>query len=268
MSRNRSSIAHLLLVYAGTVAVLAAIGSWSAAHGVPPYLLTRDPAAIHGASEFLGALSNLGVLLWAAAASVMLFTAGLLGPQARAGEARAFLAQSGVFTAWLLLDDLFMLHERSLPDRLGAPQSLVLAVYAAIAILLLARHRELIARTDSRPLALAFGFFAGSAMLDQGPGDWHEWTSLVLVEDGAKLLGILSWLVYFAATARAAALGRLTDPVSVHAGWPFRFRIPAAAVTSRDDSPTRAERGSSPGDAIRATPGNPRAVPPQNRTAD
>jgi hypothetical protein len=266
--RSPSSIAHLLLVYAGTVAVLAAIGSWSAAHGLPPYLLTRDPAAIHGTSAFLGALSNLGVLLWAAAASVMLFTAGLLGSQGRAGEARGFLAQAGVFTAWLLLDDLFMLHERSLPDRFGVPQPLLLAVYGGLVILLLARHRGLIARTDYRPLALACGFFACSATLDQGPGDWHEWTSLVLVEDGAKLLGIVSWLVYFAATARAAALGRLSDPVSSLAGWPFRSRTPAGAVTSRDGSPTRAERGSSLGDATRATPGNPPAVPPRTRTAD
>lgn len=268
MRRTASSMARLLLIYAGAVAVLAAIGYWSATHGLPPYLLTRDPAAIHGTSAFLGALSNLGVLLWAAAASVMLFTAGLLGSQPRAAEARAFLAKAGVFSAWLLLDDLFMLHERSLPDRFGVSQPLLLAIYVGIAILLLARHRELIARTDFRPLAFACGFFACSATLDQGPGDWHEWPSLVLVEDGAKLLGTLSWLVYFAATARAAALGRLSDPVSIHAGWPFRSRTPAGAVKSPDGSPTRAERGSSPGDAIRATPENPPAVPPRTRTAD
>ena len=268
MKPSRASIAPLVLAHACTIAMLAAIASWCAARGLPPYLLTRDPAAIHGTSAFLGALSNLGVLLWAAAASVTLFTARLLGGAARIRSVRTFLLQAGLFTSWLMLDDLFMLHERSLPDRLGLPQPLTLSIYGTLAVLMLARHRELIARTDHRPLAMAFGFFACSATIDQGPGGWHAWTSLVLVEDGTKLLGIVSWLAYFATTSRAAARGLLTDRVSAPAEWPSRSRTPGGVATSPDGSPIHAVRGSSPPDATRAMPGNPPGVPQRTRTAD
>jgi hypothetical protein len=201
----------LVVLYGATVALLVAAAMHSALTGSPAWLFTRDPAAIHVSDPMLGALSNLGAVLWAAAASVTLFAAALLrSPQV--AEVRAYLAYAGALTAWLLLDDLYMFHERVLPDSVGVPQWLVLTTYVVLVAGLCARFRRLIVATDYRLLAVAGACFALSIASDQAPGAWHRLDWLVFVEDGAKLLGIASWLAYFTSTAARALRGELTDP--------------------------------------------------------
>ncbi len=201
----------LLWLYAATAALLALIAAHAAATGAPPYLFTRDPAAIHHANPLLGAVSNLGVVLWAATATVALFTARQLARVEGARPVRGFLLGAGLLSAWLLLDDLYMLHERLLPDAAGLPQPVAFAIYAAVTAALLARFRAVIAETDYLPLVLAVSFFAISAAIDQGPGTWHRWEALVLVEDGAKLFGVVSWLAYFGAVAAQALRRHVTN---------------------------------------------------------
>jgi hypothetical protein len=263
-----SSLFGLLWSYAAGGVLLLAVTAHSAFTGTPASLFTRDPAAIYESDPFYGALSSLGVVLWAAAASIALFTAGLLPRTPRERELSGFLFSAGTFTCWLLLDDLFMFHEHVIPDALGIPQTAIILAYGAIVAALLVRYRAALALTDHRPLVLALGFFAASVLIDQGPGGWHEWSGLVVVEDGAKLFGIVSWLVFFAATAKAAALRTLNDPVSARAEWPSRSRTPVAAAMSRADSPTRAAPGSSLADGRRARPGSLPVAPLQSRRAD
>jgi len=205
----KPGIGALLALYGATIAALVAAAVYSAATGGPPWLFTRDPAAIHVANLLLGALSNLGAVLWSAAASIALFAAALLRG-AHASELRAYLAYAGLLTAWLLLDDLYMLHERVLPDMLGVPQRLVFAIYVALTIALFVRFRRIVATTDHRLLALAITCFAVSIASDQGPGSWHRWPWLAFIEDGAKLLGIASWLAYFVSTAARAVRASVT----------------------------------------------------------
>jgi hypothetical protein len=268
LKENAPSLSGLLWSYAASGVLLLAVTAHAALTGTAATLFTRDPAAIYESDPFFGALSSLGVVLWAAAASIALFTAGLLPRTARKRQLSGFLFAAGAFTSWLLLDDLFMLHERVIPDSLGIPQTAIILAYAAIVAALLVRYRAVIALTDYRPLVLALGFFAASVIIDQGPGGWHQWAGLVLVEDGAKLFGIVSWFVFFATTAKAAALSRLNDRVSAPAEWPSRSRTPAGAVMSRADSPTRAALGSIPVDARRARPGSLPVAPLQSRRAD
>lgn len=201
----------LVALYGAAVAALLAAALHSVLTDSPPWLFTRDPAAIHLAHPLFGALSNLGAVLWAAAASIALFTAMLL-PRTSGGAVRSYLLNAGVLTAWLMLDDLYMLHERVLPDFLGIPQPLVFGAYVLLVALLIVRFRRvIIGATDYRLLALALAFFALSIASDQGPGEWHQLRWLILVEDGAKLLGIVSWLAYFASIASRALASRLTD---------------------------------------------------------
>jgi hypothetical protein len=47
-------------------------------------------------------------------------------------------------------------------------------------------------------LIVALGFFGISVSLDLFiPGDWLNWERELVLEDGSKLLGIMSWLAYF-----------------------------------------------------------------------
>lgn len=126
--RYRLYLAAALLF--GT-AVLVAIAAADLLGGYPILPLFNDPATHSGTHPLVGALSNLGVLLWWTSASIWLFTAALL----RGREDRRFACQfalvSGMLTAYLGLDDLYLLHDELLPDYLGAPQD---ANVAAIAL--------------------------------------------------------------------------------------------------------------------------------------
>ncbi|HEY7739215.1 MAG TPA: hypothetical protein VIB01_01235 [Steroidobacteraceae bacterium] len=187
------------------LALLAVVAATAWATGIPPARFTMDPAALAGAHPLLGAVSSIGVLLWAAAAAICLFTALLLrGRCAQRGYARLLLA-AGLLTAWLALDDLFMLHEWFFPVMLGIPQPIVLAGYAGMVGLLMVRFSVLIADTDCLLLGLALAFFAASAAADQLPGAWFgTWGWLYLLEDGCKLLGITGWSGYLASVAASS----------------------------------------------------------------
>ncbi len=197
-ARVSGGLRRLALLYAPAVLLLLAVAVIAAATGIPPPKFTLDPAVLAGTHPLLGVVSNIGVLLWAAAAAVSLFTATLLHRPGEERQRRAFLLAAGLLTAWLLLDDFFLLHEWLFPSVLGVPQTLVLATYAGLAALFLLRFAALILRTDYLPLALAAAFFAASIAIDQLPHAWFAWNYLYLIEDGCKLLGIVGWLGYFA----------------------------------------------------------------------
>lgn len=187
----------MALLYAPAVFLLVAVTVAATVTGHPPSKFTRDPASLLESHPLLGVVSNVGVLFWAAAAAISLFTATLLGRQGQDRERRMFLISAGLLTSWLLLDDFFLFHEWLFPAVLGVPQTLVLATYGALAAFLFLRFAALILRTEYLLLALAMVLFALSMAIDQLPIAWFAWDWLFLIEDGLKLLGIVSWLGYF-----------------------------------------------------------------------
>jgi len=196
---------RLALLYAPACLLLAAVAAAAWLTGIPPARFTLDPAVLAETHPFLGAVSNVGILAWTAGASIALFTAWLL--RGRTGDRRhsQFLFAAGLLTTWLMLDDLFMLHEWFFPLVLGIPQVLVLACYAMAAGAFLLHFRTTIALHGRVLLGLAIGFFGVSVLLDQLPNAWFRaWGWLYFLEDGSKLLGIVSWSGYFAQIAASA----------------------------------------------------------------
>jgi hypothetical protein len=195
----------LFIAYTPVLAILVAVAIVSAVSGIPPGKFTRDPAALMDAHPLLGAISNLGIMLWSAAAAIVLFTAGVLRRKAWDRELIGYLVASGAITLLLGFDDLFMLHEELLPRYFHAPETLVYLVYIALVLSWLVRFRELILHTDYLLLAAALGFFTVSVAMDRFPDAWLiTWPYLFLIEDGFKLIGIVSWLAYFVSVGFAA----------------------------------------------------------------
>lgn len=196
---------RITVLYAPALALLAVVAAAARVTGIAPARFTMDPAALAGAHPFLGVVSNCGVLLWTAAAAISLFTALLLYGRRAQRECARFLLAAGLLTAWLMLDDLFMLHEWLFAAVLGIPQLIVFMAYAVLIGLFLVRFRVVVAHSDKLLLGLALAFFAASAAADQMPGAWFSaWGWLYLLEDGCKLLGIVGWLGYFTSVAAAA----------------------------------------------------------------
>jgi hypothetical protein len=164
---------------------------------------TRDPDAVAGVPFYVGALSLAGLIAWGAGAAAAGLAAAVLWttPPRREVLSLAFLS---TFTLYLAADDALQLHELVLPSDLGIPQDAVYAFYLFVAGSYLVLARSVILRTSWWLLGLALLAFAVSVGMDLV----QEAQGLpILLEDSAKLLGILTWCTYIAQTAFAELRG-------------------------------------------------------------
>ena len=200
----------------GCVAVVGAVLLAAHATSRPPSDFLRDTVAVLEAPFYIGAVSNLGVLLWCASVVTCLYTAVVLRHAAGKRDEARFFACAAALSAWLLADDAALLHEQVLPIYLGLPGSLAYGLAAAGAIALLVGFRATIRDSDYPLLLGALALFAASMALDVA--DDSGWlTSLAFdlsrlqlaLEDGCKLLGICLWLAYFFITGTERVIAAL-----------------------------------------------------------
>ena len=169
---------------------LVAIALWSLPADKPASFLTRDPASIASQPVNFGLLSNIGVLFWCVAATVCLFSYWALWQLARR-RPPLLLLSAGLFTTLLLLDDLFLFHERLYPRFLFG-ETVAMLLYAAIALGIVGRFWRTIRRSEFIFLILALGFLGLSVIVDLAFED-----DPYLLEAGSKLLGIFNWAIYW-----------------------------------------------------------------------
>lgn len=193
----RRPLAALAALIAVTLGGLAAL---SAATGTPMALLTRDLAATTGAKFYIGALSGLGALLWAAATSVSLFGSVALQRVAGQRERAACLRGASLLLAALGADDFFMLHEVVYP-KFGLEEEVLVLFYGGGFAALLLRYRALMLESDVLLLLLGGLWFVASVLVD---GFVRDATAL---EDIFKFAGIVCWLTYFWRLALAGLRG-------------------------------------------------------------
>jgi hypothetical protein len=190
-------------VPAATLLIAVAIAGFF--YGVDVAKLLHDPAAIAGINPLIGVVSNLGVLLWAAAAFVCLFSAALMrrrGPH----DAFAFALCAGLLSAYLMLDDLFMFHENLVEHYIGMSEDGLYACLGVATLVFLFRFRAFILHSDFGYLLLALGFLATSVFIDTVvdyalPVFADKFPILEdIAEDGSKWIGIAFWACYYLRT--------------------------------------------------------------------
>ena len=192
-------LAAFALIPALVVYVLAL--ALSGAAGIGTVLVIRDLAQTCDTALGIGLISNLGYLLWAAAAAIALF-AGFARIHGVRGRERQLLLSGGAFSALLCLDDMFLLHDRYIGS------SFLYALYAVFALSILLRFREDVLRLAGPTFLLAVALLGVSIVLDVFQGVLPiGYDSLQLVEEGSKFLGIAIWLAFWClASARAGKL--------------------------------------------------------------
>jgi len=168
---------------------------------VPVAYLTKDPLAVFQISMrdgnccevYFGLVSNIGILLWCATAAICLFSAFLIYTNQGRWEGAFPLVAAGLFTAWLMLDDMFLLHEAVLREN-GVPEKVTYTLYAGFAILYFAASWRTIIKHRASLLLVSLFFLGASIIIDS---ILHtESNRHVLAEDGAKLLGIAAWAAF------------------------------------------------------------------------
>ena len=153
-------------------------------------LVVRDLAQTCGYPIGVGMISNLGILLWGAAASICFFTTFLEGINR---ESSKLLLLGGIFSSLLCIDDLFLLHDRYVgPDFLNL-------TYLTISIFLLVRFRRTLKIIGLFNLLISILFLGLSVFFDgviqQIFNQSYELTQLI--EEGFKFIGIACWLNFW-----------------------------------------------------------------------
>ena len=193
---NKSLLAFLLIVYLPILAILGALVFASVQFDIPISVFTRDPVAVAHVPLYAGLISNVGILFWCASAVISFFTVVVLLKTDHDRQPLLFLLTITFLTALLMLDDLFLFHEKIYPRFLHIPEKAVFVLYGIYLLACLIRFRSVIFRSHYFVLLLSFVLMGLSIAVDMLPEDWSAFHHLF--EDGFKLLGIVSWFVYFA----------------------------------------------------------------------
>ena len=159
-------------------------------HNIKLSLVLRDLAQTCGYPIGVGMISNIGILLWGAAASICLFTTF---SQEINSDSSKLLLLGGVFSGILCIDDFFLLHDRYVgPDFLNL-------TYLSISIFLLVRFRKILKRIGLFNLVISILFLGLSIFFDgviqQIFNQSYDLTQLI--EEGFKFLGIACWLNFW-----------------------------------------------------------------------
>ena len=185
-------------------------------------IFTRDPAVTAGANglsstvnfstnPLVGVVSNIGILCWCICASNCFFSYAILQNRRILETSKIrifanFFYFFGIITTFFLLDDLFLFHEVIAPELFNIPEKVVYYSYAFLLVWGVIKYRKIIFETEWYLFCLAFLFFGFSVLIDKlfdylylfklaEEGGWLG--PLILLEDGFKLFGIVSWLGYF-----------------------------------------------------------------------
>lgn len=187
-----------LLAY---IPFLAALAFAALQTDAPIEELTRDIFVTAELPSYTGLISNLGILVWCAATAVC-GLGYLLLKDTNETKACQFFICAGIFSCVLMLDDFFMFHELYYPAYFKLSEKVVFFIYGVILSAILIHFRSFIYRTPFVFLIIATIFFGISLFMDLiesivfGEDVGILPTPLVLIEDGTKLLGIVSWCMY------------------------------------------------------------------------
>jgi hypothetical protein len=211
--QQQTQVAPPLLIWSYGLLFVFLVATWWIAkvQNIPMYELVADPAEIAHKSPYMGLLSQIGILIWSGTLCICWFTASLLGKDNTRGHSVSwseFLWSSGVLTLFLLLDDWLQIHEYTpvllglAKDPSGVPRMLQngieLAVYVLYVIIFAAygwRYRSRLIQGNLVPVIITVAFMVISIVIDILP---HErLLSHDLLEEGSKLIGIVSWFNYF-----------------------------------------------------------------------
>lgn len=193
---------QLLITFIPAISILLIAAITSMLFNIDMSLITRDVTAIGEIHPFSGVLSSLGIILWCVAASICFFSAMIVG-NIKQINYFWFLLNSAFLSTYLMLDDLFLLHENLFPIYLGVNEKIVLVVLGSAVFYYIATYRNLILKTKYNVLLLALIFLSISVVVDIIIGSWLEsighW--MFFIEDGFKWLGIVSWCSYYVHTS-------------------------------------------------------------------
>ena len=171
---------------------------FTSAAGIAPGLVLRDLLQTCDLSVGVGMISSIGVLLWASASAITLFT--LISNVVNHKSYNKLLIVGFFFSSLLCLDDLFLLH-----DMQQINQDFLYALYIFLTFYLLINFKKLILKVDPI-LFFSTIFLLGMSILSDIFQDFLpiNYKTVQLFEEGFKFIGISCWLYFWSKVSRNA----------------------------------------------------------------
>lgn len=186
----RAALPSLVGLLASLGLVLAALAVAVLVRGTEPDNLLMDTTTVLRGPWYAGALSTLGVLFWAVAGVISLFSWWV----ARRADPAVFQRDFGLVSLLLLLDDQFGLHGAEQISGLGLTKKPLLLLASAAGFALCWRHRRtLFSHPDLLVLLCALGLLGVSTVFDVGLLEPRGRNAL---EESFKLLGSGCWALF------------------------------------------------------------------------
>lgn len=200
----------LAIGYAIAMVVTVAVVVAARALDRPERFFTNEPSAALDGPWYAGFQSNITVLIWATGAVCALFAWATT--DRRRGSV---LLWGGMLTALLGLDDLLLLHEELYP-KAGVSESMAFGIYLLAFAAWAAVFRDDIGPFGERAVINALAWFGLSGYIDVFI------RTLPLIEDTAKLLGVVSWSVLMVALAAERTRAAVDPDPPSHRAVPDR----------------------------------------------
>jgi hypothetical protein len=207
MGQARAWWKYLLLYFYLPVFVvlLAALFFYETSSSIKLEDFFRDITALAEVPFYTGFVSQLGSLLWAASVTSCFFALFIInGLNIGSPQCRRFLLHAGLFSTFLMLDDMFLFHEEVVSTYLGIGQKKVYLAYFLVVLAFLYFNRREILSSEYLPLVIAMAAFGLSISLDVIEDSFFEVLSgslyekyEVFFEDGIKFIGIATWLAFY-----------------------------------------------------------------------
>lgn len=190
----------ILIISTILVGLVILLQMWK---GIPVSDLTRDITSIAKVPPYIGFFSQIGIVFWMSTATLCLFSASTASNISK--KIKNSLYFSGMFTLLLGFDDMFQFHEQIVPYLFEVSEKVVFAIYAILVVSFLLKFYPTLLNTDYILLLLAFFFLGLSVFMDVIP---IRGLNPALYENGAKMIGIVSWFFYFHSIAASTVSGQ------------------------------------------------------------
>ncbi|WP_210437036.1 hypothetical protein [Oxynema aestuarii] len=170
-------------------------------HNIPMGHLSRDLSVIAKLPAHAGLLSQIGIFFWSGASGICLLSYKVVSNFTGSDRVKQFFLISAIFTLMLGIDDAFLLHEDMFP-AIGIPEKFVLLSYVLFLCFYLVKFIRVILQTEYLLLVTPLFFFGLSIFIDLLSRLRPDFFGIhddirLLLEDGTKLVGIVSWFIYF-----------------------------------------------------------------------
>ncbi len=155
--------------------------------------LSRDMLSVLGGRIGTGLLSNVGIILWGVAFSLL--ACGWFIRTMNKEKGAGTILALGLITLLLYLDDFLMIHEFVIRDILGLPEESMMVLYFVVVLMIMGMKWKFLWPEGLKFLILGFLFLGGSAGLDT-VYKYVYIPNIHIFEDGSKLLGICFWTMF------------------------------------------------------------------------